>query len=160
MASFLHVLDRCVWWSLVIINGVMSLIMFAQVVCRFIFGTAIVWAEEFAVLLFAWLIFVGAAYVQKNDWHLSIDTLRTSVGPKTGIAMDVFRLAVIAMCSVVAIWEGIGLAIRVLPILYPAMEITRAWLYVGVPVGFGIGLVYMAYDIYGRLTGRPRREEF
>jgi hypothetical protein len=52
------------------------------------------------------------------------------------------------------------LAIRVLPLLYPAMEITRAWLYVGVPVGFGLGLIYMAYDVYGRLTGRPRTEEF
>ncbi len=156
----MNFLDRCVWWSLAIINATMSLAMLVQVMCRFVFGTAIVWAEEFAVLLFAWMIFIGAAYAQKNDSHLSIDTLRTFVGAKAAIALDIFRLVVIAACSVVAIWEGIGLAMRVLPILYPAMEITRAWLYVSVPVGFGLGLIYMAYDVYCRLTGRARSEEF
>lgn len=160
MTRFVSALDRCVWWALAVINGVMSLAIFVQVACRFLFGTAVVWAEEFAVLLFAWLIFVGAAYAQKTDSHLSIDTVRMMVGRKAGVAMDVFRLLVIAACSVVAIWEGIGLAIRVLPLLYPAMEITRAWLYAGVPVGFGLGLIYMAYDVYCRLTGKPRTEEF
>jgi TRAP-type C4-dicarboxylate transport system permease small subunit len=144
---------------LAIINATMSLVMFVQVMCRVFFGTAIVWAEEFAVLLFAWLIFIGAAYAQKNDSHLSINTLRTFLGAKAAVAMDIFRLTVIVVCSVVAIWQGIGLAMRVLPILYPAMEITRAWLYVSVPVGFGLGLIYMAYDIYCRLTGRARGEE-
>jgi TRAP-type transport system small permease protein len=160
MTAFLRALDRCVWWALAVINGIMSIAIFVQVMCRFVFGTAIVWAEEFAVLLFAWLIFVGAAYAQKSDSHLSIDTVRTMVGRKTAVAMDVFRLLLIVACSVVAIWEGIGLAIRVLPLLYPAMEITRAWLYAAVPVGFGMGLIYMAYDVYCRLTGKPRTEEF
>jgi TRAP-type C4-dicarboxylate transport system permease small subunit len=160
MTALFKILDRLVWWALAAICAIMSLAIFVQVMCRFLYGTAIVWAEEFAVLLFAWMIFVGAAYAQKTDSHLSIDTLRTMVGPRTGLAMDMFRLAVIAACSVVAIWEGIGLAIRVLPLLYPAMEITRAWLYVGVPVGFGLGLIYMAHDIYCRVTGKPRTEEF
>jgi TRAP-type C4-dicarboxylate transport system permease small subunit len=158
--QLLGALDRCVWWALAIINGVMSLAIFVQVVCRFAFGTAIVWAEEFAVLLFAWMIFIGAAYAQRNDSHLSIDTARAMASPKVGLALDAFRLLVIAACSIVAIWEGVGLAIRVLPLLYPAMEITRAWLYAGVPVGFGLGLIYMVYDIYGRFTGRARDEEF
>lgn len=146
----LRVLDRVVWWVLAVITAIMSLAIFTQVLCRFLFGTAIVWAEEFAVLLFAWTIFLGSAYTQATDSHLSIDALRMAVGKKAAIAMDIFRLAVIATCSVVAIWQGVKLTLRALPLLYPAMEISRSFLYASVPIGFAIGLLYMAGDIYSR----------
>jgi TRAP-type C4-dicarboxylate transport system permease small subunit len=142
-----------VWAALAALTAVMSLAILIQVLCRVFLGTAIVWAEEFAVLLFAWMIFLGAAYGQRNDSHLSIDTLRNVLGRKARIAMDAFRLIVIAACSLVAIWQGVILTQRTLPLLYPAMEITRALLYVSVPVCFAIGLVYMAVDVRGRLRG-------
>lgn len=154
----IRVLDRIVWWALAIITATMSIAIFVQVLCRFFFGTAIVWAEEFAVLLFAWTIFLGAAYAQATDSHLSIDAFRNVVGRKFALAMDVFRLVVIATCSVVAIWQGVKLTLKALPLLYPAMEITRSFLYASVPVGFAIGLVYMAVDIYNRWCRGERVE--
>jgi TRAP-type C4-dicarboxylate transport system permease small subunit len=143
-------LDGVVWWALALITAVMCIAIFVQVLCRFFFGTAIVWAEEFAVLLFAWTIFLGGAYAQATDSHLSIDAFRNVVGKNFALAMDIFRLVIIAICSVVAIWQGVKLTLRALPLLYPAMEITRSFLYASVPVGFGIGLIYMAADIYNR----------
>jgi TRAP-type C4-dicarboxylate transport system permease small subunit len=153
MRRILNLLDKAVWAALAALTAVMSLAILIQVLCRVFLGTAIVWAEEFAVLLFAWMIFLGAAYGQRNDSHLSIDTLRNVLGRKARIAMDAFRLIVIAACSLVAIWQGVILTQRTLPLLYPAMEITRALLYVSVPVCFAIGLVYMAVDVHGRLRG-------
>lgn len=143
-------LDRIVWWVLAALTAVMSLAMFVQVVCRLLLGTAIVWAEELAVLLFAWSIFLGAAYTQGTDSHLSIDTLRSMVPPPVGQVMDAFRLVLIAGCSLVAIWQGVNLARRTAPLLYPAMEISRSWLYVSVPICFTIGLLYMAADLRRR----------
>jgi TRAP-type C4-dicarboxylate transport system permease small subunit len=154
----LELLDRAVWVVLAALTTVMSLAIFVQVLCRVFLGTAIVWAEEFAVLLFAWMIFLGSAYGQRNDSHLSIDTLRNILGRNAQIVLDVFRLVVIAACSLVAIWQGINLTGRTLPLLYPAMEITRAWLYASVPVCFTIGLIYMAVDVYGRLRGGSEQD--
>ncbi len=145
-----RVLDWIVWWVLAVVTAVMSIAIFVQVLCRVFLGTAIVWAEEFAVLLFAWTIFLGAAYAQATDSHLSIDAFRNVVGKKAATFLDVFRLAVIATCSVVAIWQGVKLTLKALPLLYPAMEITRSFLYVSVPIGFAVGLIYMGVDIYSR----------
>jgi TRAP-type transport system small permease protein len=147
----LRFLDRVVWWCLAAVMATMSLAILVQVLCRVFFGAAIIWAEEFAVLLFAWSIFLGAAYAQKDDSHLSIDTLRLLAGRRVGIALVILRLTVITGCSLVAIWEGIGLARRALPLLYPAMEITRSFLYASVPVGFGLGLIYLVVNVSGRL---------
>jgi TRAP-type C4-dicarboxylate transport system permease small subunit len=149
----LSLLDKAVWVALAALTAVMSLAILIQVLCRVLLGTAIVWAEEFAVLLFAWMIFLGSAYGQRNDSHLSIDTLRNALGRRARLAMDAFRLIVIAACSLVAIWQGVILTQRTVPLLYPAMEITRALLYVSVPVCFAIGLVYMVVDVCGRLRG-------
>src|SRR3954452_14602643 len=113
----LRLLDRVVWWCLAGVMAAMSLAMLVQVLCRVLFGTAIIWAEEFAVLLFAWSIFLGAAYAQKDDSHLSIDTLRTMLGPRIAVFLDAFRLLLIAACSLVAIFQGAILARRTLPLL-------------------------------------------
>src|SRR3982751_2395221 len=142
-----RLLDRIVWCCLAGVMAAMSLAMLVQVVCRVLLGTAIIWAEEFAVLLFAWSIFLGAAYAQKDDSHLSIDTVRLLAGPKLRVALAVLRASVIAACSAVAIWQGIDLTQRALPLMYPAMDITRSFLYASVPVGFALGFVYLAIDI-------------
>src|SRR3982751_5133078 len=145
-----RLLDRVVWWCLAGVMAVMSLAMLVQVLCRVLLGTAIIWAEEFAVLLFAWSIFLGAAYAQKDDSHLSIDTLRLLAGPRVRLGLAVLRVSVIAACSAVAIWEGIDLTRRALPLMYPAMDITRSFLYASVPAGFALGLVYLAIDVSRR----------
>src|SRR5882757_3005796 len=155
MRRIFNLLDKTVWVTLAALTAVMSLAIFIQVLCRVFFGTAIVWAEEFAVLLFAWMIFLGSAYGQRDDSHLSIDTLRNTLGRGAQIVLDAFRLLVIAACSLVAIWQGVNLTHRTVPLLYPAMEITRALLYASVPICFAIGLIYMAVDVYGRLRGKP-----
>ena len=143
-------LDRIVWWCLAGVMAAMSLAMLVQVLCRLFLGTAIIWAEEFAVLLFAWSIFLGAAYAQKDDSHLSIDTVRLLAGPRLRLALAVLRVGVIAACSAVAIWQGIDLTGRALPLMYPAMDISRSFLYASVPAGFALGLVYLAIDVWRR----------
>src|SRR4051812_34197874 len=53
-----------------------SIAMLVQVFARFVLSAPLPWPEEFAVLLFAWITFLGAAAVQYDDSHLSIDSLR------------------------------------------------------------------------------------
>lgn len=149
--SILRFVDKIVSGCLIVIMTFMSLAIFVQVLCRVFLGTAIIWAEEFAVLLFAWMIYVGAAYAQKEDSHLSINTLRMAVGPRLGVLLDVFRHAVILVCSATAIWQGVLISRQTVFLRYPAMEISRSFLYASVPVGFGLGLVYLIVNIVGRL---------
>lgn len=154
MAAVLRLLDRIVWLLLAVAMAAMSLAMLAQVFFRYVLAAPISWAEEFAVLLFAWLTFLGAAFVQRDDSHLSIDSLRRLAGPRLGLALDLFRLAVIGLGSLVLIWQGIELTARTLPLLYPAMGISRAWLYGSVPACFAVGLVFLLADLASRLRAR------
>ena len=65
----------------------------------------------------------------------------------------------IAACSLVVIWQGVALSLRTLPLEYPAMGVSRAWLYASAPVCFAIGLVYVFAPLgsHSRKLAGPRR---
>jgi TRAP-type C4-dicarboxylate transport system permease small subunit len=132
--------------------GVASVVMLAQVVARFVFAAPFSWAEELAVLLFAWITFIGAAAVQRNDSHLSIDTLRGRLPPRARRALDVVRRVVIAGCCALLIYEGIALSVRMWPLEFPAMGVTRSLLYLSVPAGCVFSLLFV---LRSRWTREP-----
>jgi TRAP-type C4-dicarboxylate transport system permease small subunit len=146
----LAILRRVVEVLLALGMAVASLTMLAQVFLRYVMAAPISWAEEFTVLLFAWLIFLGAAYVQGTDSHLAVDSLRRVFPSRAVLFLDAFRLAMIVGCSAVLIWQGIALTQRTWILLYPAMEISRGFLYLSVPVCFTIGLLFLCFDLVAR----------
>jgi TRAP-type C4-dicarboxylate transport system permease small subunit len=122
--------------------------MLAQIVARYVFDSPFIWAEEFAVLAFSWITFLGAAAVQRHDSHLSVDSLRTLAGPRVRAGLDLFRRAVIIACCAILLWQGIALSIRMWPLQYPAMEITRSALYLSVTVGAFFSLLFALRSVW------------
>ncbi|MCA8870161.1 MAG: TRAP transporter small permease [Rhodobacteraceae bacterium] len=66
-----------------ILLGLMTLVTFANVVARYLFGTNILWALELTVFMFAWLVLLGISYCVKIGAHLGVDAVLNMVGPKT-----------------------------------------------------------------------------
>jgi TRAP-type C4-dicarboxylate transport system permease small subunit len=124
--------------------------MFVQVIARYVFDAPFAWAEEFATLLFSWIIFLGAAVVQRTDSNLSVDTLRGLLGPRGKLGLDVVRRAIIIACSAVLLWQGVVLSLKMWPLQYPAMEISRSMLYLTVPVGALFTILFAAYSMWTR----------
>ena len=147
----MRLLEGLVRAALATLLGAASLAILGQVFMRYVLAAPVSWAEEFAVLALAWIIFLGAALVQANDSHLSIDMLRRDAGACLAAALDIFRLAVILLCSAVLIWQGVALARQTLPLEYPAMGVSRAWLYGAVPVCFAIGLAFALRSLSQRI---------
>jgi TRAP-type C4-dicarboxylate transport system permease small subunit len=149
-----QLLEGLVRAALATLLAAASLVILGQVFLRYVLAAPVSWAEEFAVLAFAWIIFLGAALVQASDSHLSIDMLRRMAGPRLVAALDLFRLAVILVCSAVLVWQGVALASQTVSLEYPAMGVSRAWLYGAVPACFGIGLAFVLRSLITRLRVR------
>src|ERR1035437_10196640 len=49
--------------------------IFTQVILRYVFNQPSSWLDEFAVLVFAWMIFIGAAVAQRTDSHVAMDVI-------------------------------------------------------------------------------------
>jgi TRAP-type transport system small permease protein len=124
--------------------------MFVQIVARFVFAAPFSWAEEFATLMFSWITFLGAASVQRDDSHLSVDSLRANAKPAARAVMDLIRRVTIAGCSAILVWQGIALSARMWPLEYPAMGISRSALYLSVTVGAAFSLIFALRSAWRR----------
>jgi len=133
--------DRVLALLVALAVAITALAILLQVFCRYVLNAPLIWPEELAVLTFGWMIFLGAALVQGSDSHISIDTLRRRAGDRARRALDLVRHVAIGIAAGVLIWQGIGLASRTVGLSYPAMGISRAFLYGAVPVCFALLLV-------------------
>jgi TRAP-type C4-dicarboxylate transport system permease small subunit len=55
--------------------AVMAVLVFGNVVLRYVFNSGITWSEEMARFLFIWLVLIGAIGALKDNAHLGVDML-------------------------------------------------------------------------------------
>lgn len=92
------------------------------------FGSALVWYDEVASILLAWLTYYGAALAALKRSHIGVPTLVERLRPQTRRLVVLFAEAwVLAFFAVVA-WSGI----RVLQVLSGSSLISLPW----VPTAF------------------------
>lgn len=76
-------IDRIEETAIAVLLGLMTAITFANVVARYGFNSNILWALEFTVFLFGWLVLLGAAYAVKKGIHLGVDVVINMVQEPT-----------------------------------------------------------------------------
>ena len=54
-----------------------ALVMFLQVVMRYVFKSSLTWPEEFCRYCFIWLCYMGVSWCVRNNENLRIDILET-----------------------------------------------------------------------------------
>ncbi len=128
-------IDRLTNVVLATVLGAMTCVVVTSVVFRYVLNSPLAWPEELASLLFAWMTFVGAYVGIRTRTHISIDTLVIFLPPKIrrGISRMV-DMAVLVLLGLFA-YQGFRLTVRMWNLEYPAMEISRGYLYASLPVG-------------------------
>ena len=66
-------LDRIEEILISIFLGISTLLVFAQVVARYVFNSGITWAPELVEYMFLWTVMIGASYGVKHGVHLGVD---------------------------------------------------------------------------------------
>ncbi|MCI8645467.1 MAG: TRAP transporter small permease [Firmicutes bacterium] len=55
--------------------AVMVVLIFLQVICRYVLHAALPWSEEIARFLFLWVIWLGASHATKERKHIRLDVV-------------------------------------------------------------------------------------
>lgn len=72
--KFLKVLDDKLELTIcIILMSLMTLLIFVQVIMRYIMHNSLTWSEELARYLFIWLIYIGISYGAKIMKHIKIE---------------------------------------------------------------------------------------
>lgn len=61
--------------------AVMVVLVFGNVVLRYVFSSGIAWAEEIARLMFVWMIFLGAIIALRKHAHIGVEMVQERLPP-------------------------------------------------------------------------------
>lgn len=147
-------LGTCLRWlelflkALVVVgNGLMLLIVFGQVITRYLFNFTPSFGEELARYLFVWVVFLSLPLVARYGGHMAIETLTSRVHGATlkflNIAADIFTIVFLA----IMVWYGVLMVQRTSFQTSPAMMIPMSWVYAVIPFGCAVMLLYVILNL-------------
>jgi TRAP-type C4-dicarboxylate transport system permease small subunit len=114
---------------------VLCLVATLQVVGRYLFATPLAWTEEFATIIFAWLVFVGCALALKKREHFVIEIFVDLLPGAPQRLVRRLALALVLLVSGGLVVFGIRLCLFNAHVHTPVLEVSRSWIYAAVPVG-------------------------
>lgn len=130
--------------------GLMTVLIFANVVLRYAVGSSIPWAEEAARYLMIWLTFLSSGAVMRQGGHISIDYLNRKLPPRIALLINLFNLVLILVCCVVLCYFGVRYAWMTQVQVTPTLRIPFGLVYLGIPLGLGLMAILVVLD-FGRL---------
>ncbi|MEW6664229.1 MAG: TRAP transporter small permease [Thermodesulfobacteriota bacterium] len=63
-------------WIIIAMMAVMVVLVFMNVVCRYLLNFSIIWAEEISQYLMVWIAFIGAGLALREGRHVAIEILQ------------------------------------------------------------------------------------
>jgi TRAP-type C4-dicarboxylate transport system permease small subunit len=134
--------------------GVMVLVSVANIFCRKVLNTSLVFTTELSLTLFIWMTFLGAIKLAQTNQHLRVTFLVDALGPRAkrwaGIAVDA---AVLFYCVAAIMTAGPVLRSASLMRL-SAVPWNAGALFWALPVGFGGIALCVVWRILQRLSGQ------
>ncbi|WP_081825933.1 TRAP transporter small permease [Succinivibrio dextrinosolvens] len=96
MLALFQALEKFLKLLVTFANGLMLLLVFAQVITRYVFSWTPAWGEELARYLFVWVVFLSMPLVASYGGHMCIETLTSRVRGATlkflNIVADIFSI--------------------------------------------------------------------
>ncbi len=145
----------------VLLMSVSTIIIFIQVIMRYIFHSSLTWSEEFARYCFIWLIFIANSYACKRRAHIKIEAalklFPQKVRPYVVIIGELFTI----ILAVYIFKTGISLV--QFQITYnkisPALGVPMWAVYMALVVGFGLMLIREIQTVWLRIRELGKEEE-
>ncbi|WP_020683817.1 TRAP transporter small permease [Marinobacterium rhizophilum] len=139
----------------------MVLCILLQVFCRYVLNNALPWPEEAARALMIWMMALVAANAYRQGSFVAIDMLHGFLPPRATAVLKFFLLLISALVLIQLFSLGLEFFQRGFRTRAASFNLSRAWIYLAMPVCFGSMLLVNAELLLrevGRLFGR--KDEF
>ena len=134
-SAFLDRIDKVLLVVLAVLAAAMVLVMLYQVVLRYCFAAANVWAEELARFIFVWVTTLGASIAIRRNVHLRIDLLVDFLKPRARFILQIITYTAILLFLIYLLRLGIDLMGRTMVNKSAGLRIPMAYPYAAIPVG-------------------------
>ena len=148
--DFVQALTEYVLYFLV---TTMVVIVFAQVIFRFVLRAALPWSEEAARYIMVWMSMLGASIGIRRKAHIGIEAVVTLLPAYQKKAVGIGATVITITFFTGMIYYGFVLLRVVGMQTSPAMEINMAIPYSSLVAGGALMLLYSVEELFSQLTG-------
>ena len=145
--------DRPVEWACGLLMTAITVVVFLQVITRYVLAYPFDWPEELARILFVWVALLGAVLAFRTAGHFSIQAFTALLPPPLRRGVLALLQATLLGVLLLVVYLGLEATLRVRDQLSTAMEISMSYGYASVPVSFTLMALHMARSLWRELRG-------
>lgn len=120
---------------------------FANVVGRYAFSKSIYFADELARYVFVWITYLGVAKITREKRHVAVTLLNERLaGSVPGFVLETFVFLCGTAFAAVVFIGGIQLSTTMMFLKSAALGIPMGLMYLALPVGMGLTLIYQVIN--------------
>ncbi|QGQ45131.1 TRAP transporter small permease [Metabacillus sediminilitoris] len=140
----------------VLLLAIMTVLMFTEVVARYVFGSSFIWIEELTRYLFIWLTFVSAAYVTATKSHITVDVALSIFPKKVRPIIQKIGLLIWLAFSIVITYVGFEYSFTMLEVggNSPTLGIAKGFIYLGIPLGYLCMTLRLIVQVFKEISTR------
>lgn len=154
LASFDHALGVSIEYIAALMVLAEIIVLFSGVVSRYVFHMPIVWSDELASTLFLWLSMLGAVVALRRGAHMRMTAVVSKLSKDRQVMVETFSVVASLAFLLLFIWPAWEYAQDEAMITTPALEISKMWHAVAIPLGCALMVVTALLRL--AITGRGR----
>ncbi len=147
MLNFLERTAEILGWIASVVARLMvlfiAIILFVQVVLRYVFLYSLPWPEEASRYLMIWAVMLGGSILVKDEQLVTVDFLDNFWSPKLLVYRNILFRLLLAVLLAILLWYGVDLATFSMNRTTTALQISWFWPYLAIPVGAALMLFHM-----------------
>jgi len=149
-------------WLLLFLYSFIVMVIFIEVVRRFVLLYSSVWGEETARYAFIYLVWIGASAAVRERAHIRIDVITHYLPPRGAAVLYLFGDLLTLLLACFAIYWSLDPVMVSLKFenVTDGLRIVRAWFLIAVPLGFSMMVIRLvqsiAQDLGDLRAGRAR----
>jgi TRAP-type transport system small permease protein len=118
-----------------VLLATMVVLVFVDVLLRYLIDAPITGSAELAGTLFVWLVFLGSAAAARQRLHVAVGWFVEKMPPRWAAVVDRFALLAVVITLLVTAWFGVELMNGSRERTLPLTDIPLRVVYAAVPVG-------------------------
>lgn len=136
------------------------IIVFIQVIMRYVFNSSLSWSEELCRYIFIWQVWLGASLAFRDRQHISIEMVRDKLKGRTKIIYNIIGNIITLGFNIFLVSYGFQLVGKMMErgVISSGMRLPLYIVYLSVPLSSLIILFRIGGYIYGDLKGFANHE--
>jgi TRAP-type C4-dicarboxylate transport system permease small subunit len=152
MTTVVRSLERLADWLLIGLFLLIFALVLAQIFFRYVLDDPLVWSEELARLAFVWVAMLAWSLGSRRRSHITITYFAGLLPRAPRLLLAIAAQGLIVLLCSLLVWHGWGLTLRNLDMQLITVGLPYAVVYVVVPLGAAIVMLYALAEIRDRVV--------